>query len=126
MGGNDQGVQGQAAELLKLVMDLTLLEARDRDQCLDAFYDRGVLDELSSALRSDAKHAMDQCALFGPAGGARCPGCRAGVSLLRGGASSVGGSGCPCGDCVAKPGDYRRHASLAAAHLQRQQWVHKE
>mmetsp|Transcript_126581 Transcript_126581/g.364093 ORF Transcript_126581/g.364093 Transcript_126581/m.364093 type:complete len:857 (-) Transcript_126581:405-2975(-) len=65
--GNDHGAQGQAAELLKLVMDVMMLETREREACLDAFYDRGALDELTAALRTDAtnKNSRGPCTLFG-------------------------------------------------------------
>jgi len=61
----DQGVQGQTAELLKLVMDPTSLESRERDACIEAFYDRGALDELIAPLRADAVKSESPSACFG-------------------------------------------------------------
>jgi len=61
----DQGVQGQIAEMLKAVMDPTPLEQRERDGCLDVFYERGAFDELVEPLRSEAVKAAGQPALFG-------------------------------------------------------------
>lgn len=61
----DQGVQGQTAEMLKAVMDPTALENRERDSCLDVFYDRGALDELVAPLRPDAGKPVGPSACFG-------------------------------------------------------------
>uniref|UniRef100_A0A7S4VU90 Serine/threonine-protein phosphatase 4 regulatory subunit 3-like central domain-containing protein n=1 Tax=Alexandrium monilatum TaxID=311494 RepID=A0A7S4VU90_9DINO len=61
----DQGVQGQTAEMLKAVMDPTALEHRERDGCLDVFYDRGALDELVAPLRADAGKPVGPPACFG-------------------------------------------------------------
>lgn len=47
----DQGIQGQIADMLKAVMDPTNLDQRERENCLDVFYDRGALDELSAPLK---------------------------------------------------------------------------
>lgn len=56
---DDQGVQGQLSELLRAVMDPTGLEAQERDQCLDAFYERGGLDEIVAPLRLEAEHSSE-------------------------------------------------------------------
>eukprot|EP00418_Pyrodinium_bahamense_P096986 CAMPEP_0179048926 /NCGR_PEP_ID=MMETSP0796-20121207/19954_1 /TAXON_ID=73915 /ORGANISM="Pyrodinium bahamense, Strain pbaha01" /LENGTH=912 /DNA_ID=CAMNT_0020745397 /DNA_START=79 /DNA_END=2817 /DNA_ORIENTATION=- len=61
----DQGVQGQTAEMLKAVMDPAALEHRERDGCLDVFYDRGALDELVAPLRADAGKPVGPSACFG-------------------------------------------------------------
>jgi len=50
----DQGIQSQISELLRLVMDPTTLEFRERDMALDVFYDDGALDELVRPLREVA------------------------------------------------------------------------
>jgi len=61
----DQGVQGQIAEMLKAVMDPTALEHRERDSCLDVFYEHGALDELVAPLRADAGKPLGPPACFG-------------------------------------------------------------
>lgn len=63
--GQDQGVQGQVAEILKAVMDTGALDPRDRDACLDTLYDRGALDELVAPLRVDPVGKAAACSLFG-------------------------------------------------------------
>jgi len=61
----DQGVQGQIAEVLKAVMDVSTLEPRERDSVLDNFYERGPLDELVAPLRVDASGKPPvTCSLF--------------------------------------------------------------
>jgi len=62
----DQGVQSQALEILKSVMDPTALEHRERDSCLDVFYDRGALDELVEPLR-EPLHGTDGSRSLAPA-----------------------------------------------------------
>jgi protein phosphatase-4 regulatory subunit 3 len=65
--GEDQGVQGQVVEVFKAVMETSALDPRDRDSCLDTFYDRGALDELLAPLRVEApgKSPAGVCSLFG-------------------------------------------------------------
>jgi len=64
--GKDQGVQGQVAEMFKAVMETSALDPRERDGCLDTFYDRGALDELVAPLRVDSTGKPSTlCSLFG-------------------------------------------------------------
>lgn len=61
----DLGVQVQISDMLKIVMDPTALENRERDRCLDVFYERGAFDEIMAPLRADAKTPVGPSALFG-------------------------------------------------------------
>eukprot|EP00445_Apocalathium_hangoei_P013248 CAMPEP_0203888528 /NCGR_PEP_ID=MMETSP0359-20131031/32123_1 /ASSEMBLY_ACC=CAM_ASM_000338 /TAXON_ID=268821 /ORGANISM="Scrippsiella Hangoei, Strain SHTV-5" /LENGTH=655 /DNA_ID=CAMNT_0050809741 /DNA_START=50 /DNA_END=2013 /DNA_ORIENTATION=+ len=47
----DQGLQGQAAELIRAAMDPTGLEGAARDQCLGTFYERGGFQDLVRPMR---------------------------------------------------------------------------
>lgn len=60
----DQGVQGQIAELLRAVMDPSVLEHRERDGRLDVFYERGAMDELVAPLQPDAAKPASPQACF--------------------------------------------------------------
>lgn len=62
----DQGVQGQISEALKAVMEVSLLDPREKDIVLDSLYDRGLFDELVAPLRVDAAGKPSAtCNLFG-------------------------------------------------------------
>lgn len=50
----DQGVQSQASEVIKSIMDKTNLEHQERDSSLDVFYEAGALDELMEPLRRES------------------------------------------------------------------------
>lgn len=87
----DLGVQGQAAEVLKAVMDISALERKEHDSCLDVFYERGALDEIVAPLQQE-----EEALPAGPAAAYRqqvicellafavvCHGYRARVYLIR-------------------------------------------
>lgn len=64
--GQDQGVQGQVAEMFKAVMETSTIDPRERDNCMDTLYDKGALDELVAPLRVDATGKPSAtCSLFG-------------------------------------------------------------
>eukprot|EP00930_Biecheleria_cincta_P081400 TRINITY_DN7031_c0_g1_i1.p1 TRINITY_DN7031_c0_g1~~TRINITY_DN7031_c0_g1_i1.p1 ORF type:complete len:791 (+),score=177.79 TRINITY_DN7031_c0_g1_i1:94-2466(+) len=61
---DDQGVQGQIADLIRTVMDPSALEHRERDGRLDVFYERGAMDELVAPLRPEAAKPASPQACF--------------------------------------------------------------
>lgn len=61
----DQGVQGQICEMLKQIMDPSTLEERERDTSFDAFYERGVMDEIVAPLRLEASRTASPGVMFG-------------------------------------------------------------
>merc|ERR1740121_2584423 len=62
----NQGVQGQAAELLRAAMDPAGLEGRSREQCLGTFYEGGALEEVALPLWGDAERlSSNSSACFG-------------------------------------------------------------
>eukprot|EP00930_Biecheleria_cincta_P081401 TRINITY_DN7031_c0_g2_i1.p1 TRINITY_DN7031_c0_g2~~TRINITY_DN7031_c0_g2_i1.p1 ORF type:complete len:812 (+),score=195.25 TRINITY_DN7031_c0_g2_i1:129-2564(+) len=60
----DQGVQGQIAELIRAVMDPSVLEHRERDGRLDVFYERGAMDEIVAPLQPDVAKPTSPQACF--------------------------------------------------------------
>jgi len=56
----DQGVQGQISELLRAIMDPTMLEGREKDGRLDVFYEHGAFEELVAILRPEGRQSTPQ------------------------------------------------------------------
>mmetsp|Transcript_50764 Transcript_50764/g.121316 ORF Transcript_50764/g.121316 Transcript_50764/m.121316 type:complete len:754 (-) Transcript_50764:94-2355(-) len=56
----DQGVQGQIAEMLRAMLDPATLEGKEQDKRLDVFYEQGAMDDILAPLREKVREGSPQ------------------------------------------------------------------